>query len=121
MDVWENIAKEEQEEEEQELIQLGEVFKKRLAENNGRFSEELTLTPQGKISLKTKEGELASKFAHIALFTQGENQGSGFESVFKLASKINEKFPELQFGFEQNPERNILTYTVTNPPTSPSK
>lgn len=113
-----NIGIEEldKQEEERQINELGEIFKTRISENNGIFSEALKLNPRGKIHWETADNGLASKFVHMAIADQDIEPRIGFEPIFTLAKKINDRFPELQFSFKQDPEGGSLTYSVVNAP-----
>jgi len=106
------LREERQREEERELIDLGEIFKTKISENKGVFSEAVRLNTKGKISWETVEGNLASKFVHLAISNQDFDSSMGFEPIYNLAKKVSEKSPNLQFNFEPDQEGQSIKYTV---------
>lgn len=98
--------------EEREIMDLGFNLKEKIIRSKGKFSETIPLTGDGEIEMETPEGILLSFFVMKATVDQGVER-RGEESLFQLAQRVNDRFPELQFGFEQDPERSWIKYTVT--------
>lgn len=95
-------------EEESYIEQAGEALKKKVAENNGQFSETIPIMPNGFLDLTDETGSLRSYFAHVA------NAGGkeAVEGLYKLAYNVQRKNPELAFTFERDTEGRSIIYTV---------
>lgn len=91
---------------EDDVSSVAEALKKRVADQNGSLAETLGILSDGSIELPTKPGDkMVSFFAHM---------GSGsIEELMHLALLIVEKYPELNFTFENDPEGKWIKYSVT--------
>lgn len=94
---------------EEELIKdVGETLKHRISENNGQFTETIPIKPDSSLDLTDSQGNLRSYFVHIANASGNE----AVEELYKLASKVQGKFPEIKFTFERDIEGKSIAYTV---------
>ena len=102
----------EEEDKVKEINDLGVLLKRHMSNSEGKFSETLQIDPKGSLKWETSEGKLVSLFSYIAIADE-EKTGSGVESLFRLAKRVNDKFPELHFDFEQDQNRTSIKYTVS--------
>lgn len=101
-------------EEEEGLEKAGNGILERIAANNGSYSETLELDPKGFIiNLTDQEGGIKSFLAHLASL---ESPKTGAEAVYQVAYRVQEKFPQIAFTFERDPNAKSITYTVTKSP-----
>ncbi|EKD65461.1 MAG: hypothetical protein ACD_50C00083G0020 [uncultured bacterium] len=103
-----DIEKKIKKEEEQDIIDLGETLKRKIAENGGQFSETIPILPDGKLEIMDKDNNLKSLFAH-----RGRDNP---EDLYRLAFKVQQKAPELVFTFARASEGQSISYTVQSPP-----
>ena len=107
----EEMQKWDEEDEKQIIENVGNVLKDQISlSKEGNFSETLNIDSKGDLELMTSKGDLTSFFCHMAQFEEAK----GNEAVYSLAKKVSDKFPELSFNFEENPERTQVKYSVTN-------
>lgn len=78
----------------EDIKSLGVIFKKKIKDNEGVFSEKVTINPNGSLKLEDEDGNLKSLFVH--------NAQEGPEDLLKLAKKVEEVLPELSFDFERD-------------------
>lgn len=94
-----------EEEEEREMQELAEVFKRKIAQSGGRYSETIQIGQRGNLITYDQDGNLKSIFAH-----QAENA----EALYELAQGVQKLSPDLNFQFEQDPEGKWIKYSVEN-------
>lgn len=107
----EEMQKWDEEDEKQIVESVGNVLKNQISlSKEGKITEVLKTDSQGDLELITSKEDLTSFFCHMSHFEEAK----GTEALYSLAKKVNDKFPELSFTFEENPERTQIKYSVTN-------
>ena len=107
----EEIQKWDEEEEKWIIENVGNFLKDKISHSKeGNFTETLNINPRGNLKMITPKGDLTSFLCHMSQF----EEAGGTEALYSLAKKVSDKFPELSFNFEENPEKTQIKYSVTN-------
>ena len=87
----------------EQVEDLGRIFKKKILDNKGEYSESLIIDDHGFVNWENPDGSLTSLFSQMAQKP---------ENIYLLAKKIQERFPELEFNFEKDEYGKKLDYTI---------
>lgn len=107
-----DLDKLDREEAEAMVKDVGEILGRKMKDNNGIFSEILPIKPGGELETVDSNQNVKSLFA--------VNAGNA-EGLFKLAFRVQEKFPNLSFGFDRDPNGQWIKYSVSETPQAPQE
>jgi hypothetical protein len=106
MITFEDLSRMDEEDNRDFLEIAGDGLIKRLNRSGDTYFERLEIDDNGRLKLPTQEGAgMVSFFAHCG--------SDSVESLMQLAQKVQERYPDLQFSFEQDPEGRWIQYAVT--------